>query len=77
LNNKNGNFEAHYISDNVGNICCIVAADFNNDGMIDLYVGNHGQANQLYINKGNGKFHVQSGFQTMTVLRLLLLLQLM
>jgi enediyne biosynthesis protein E4 len=32
------------------------AADFNNDGWIDLYVANDGQPNQLWINQHNGAF---------------------
>jgi hypothetical protein len=30
--------------------------DFNNDGYIDLWVGNHGSAASLYQNQGNGTF---------------------
>lgn len=33
-----------------------VAADFNGDGWLDLYVANDGMANQLWINQGNGRF---------------------
>jgi len=32
------------------------AADFNNDGWIDLYVANDSQPNQLWINQHNGTF---------------------
>ncbi len=34
----------------------VSTADFNNDGWIDIYVGNDGQANQLWINQHNGTF---------------------
>jgi hypothetical protein len=34
----------------------ISTADFNGDGWIDIYVGNDGQPNQLWINQTNGTF---------------------
>ena len=34
----------------------VSAADFNNDGWIDLYVANDSQPNQLWINQHNGTF---------------------
>ncbi len=34
----------------------ISTADFNGDGWIDIYVGNDGQPNQLWINQKNGTF---------------------
>jgi hypothetical protein len=34
----------------------VIAADFNGDGLVDLYVANDGAANRLWINKGNGTF---------------------
>jgi hypothetical protein len=34
----------------------VVAADFDNDGWPDIYVGNDGQPNQLWINQRNGTF---------------------
>ncbi len=34
----------------------VVAADFNLDGWLDLYVANDGAANQLWINQQNGRF---------------------
>ena len=34
----------------------VVAADFNGDGWIDIYVANDGQPNQLWINQRNGTF---------------------
>merc|ERR1719159_1406340 len=32
------------------------SADVNGDGHLDLFVANFGQANTLYVNKGNGIF---------------------
>ena len=37
----------------------VVAADFDGDGWPDLYVANDGAANQLWINRGNGRFEDQ------------------
>jgi hypothetical protein len=34
----------------------VSTADFNGDGWLDIYVGNDGQANQLWINQRNGTF---------------------
>lgn len=34
----------------------VVAADLNNDGWIDLYVGNDLQANSLFLNRGGSRF---------------------
>ena len=34
----------------------VVCADFNGDGLIDIYVANDGAANLLWINKGDGTF---------------------
>jgi hypothetical protein len=34
----------------------VSTADFNNDGWIDIYVGNDGMPNQLWINQKNGAF---------------------
>ena len=36
----------------------IAAADFNNDGHIDIVIGNNGEANQLQMNTGNGTFQI-------------------
>ena len=33
-----------------------VAADFNGDGLLDLYVANDGMANRLWFNQGDGTF---------------------
>ena len=38
-----------------------VAADFNNDGWPDLYVSNDGDANDLYLNDGDGTFTRKEG----------------
>ncbi len=34
----------------------VAAADFNGDDRVDLFVGNDGRVNQLWINQGNGTF---------------------
>ena len=34
----------------------VSTADFNNDGWLDIYVGNDGMANQLWMNQKNGTF---------------------
>lgn len=34
----------------------VVAADFNGDGLTDLYVANDADENQLWINRGGGRF---------------------
>jgi len=36
------------------------AGDFNGDGYIDLFAANSGQANELYINQGNGTFREEA-----------------
>jgi hypothetical protein len=36
-----------------------VAADFDGDGRLDLYVANDGTANQLWLNRGQGRFEEQ------------------
>src|SRR5207245_249755 len=37
----------------------VVAADFDGDGRLDLYVANDGTANLLWLNRGNGRFEEQ------------------
>jgi hypothetical protein len=39
-----------------GNGLGVVCADLDNDGWVDLYVANDGNANQLWRNKGDGSF---------------------
>jgi enediyne biosynthesis protein E4 len=34
----------------------VTCADFNGDGLVDIYVANDGAANLLWINKGDGRF---------------------
>jgi hypothetical protein len=34
----------------------VSTADFNNDGWLDIYVGNDGMPNQLWMNQQNGRF---------------------
>lgn len=34
----------------------VTCADFNGDGLIDIYVANDGSANLLWLNRGNGEF---------------------
>ncbi len=40
----------------------VVAADFNNDGWLDVYVTNDGMPNQLYVNGGDGTFREDALF---------------
>jgi hypothetical protein len=59
-NNGNGTFtdvsKASGIADSPGKSFGAVASDFNNDGLIDLFVANDTMPNFLFINKGDGKF---------------------
>jgi hypothetical protein len=41
----------------------VTCADFNGDGLIDIYVANDGAANLFWINKGDGKFE-ESGLMS-------------
>ncbi len=40
---------------------CSVWFDYNNDGLMDLFVKNYGDANDLYQNNGNGTFALVAG----------------
>ena len=61
LNNRDGTFTD--ITKSSGTGCgnlkatnSVLFADFNNDGKLDLFVGNRGGGNKLFLNEGNGKF---------------------
>ncbi len=61
LNNHDGTFTD--ITKSSGTGCgslkatnSVLFADFNNDGRLDLFVGNRGGGNFLFLNEGNGKF---------------------
>jgi len=59
-NNRDGTFTDVTVKSGVarefGPALGAVAADFNGDGWIDLYVANDGQPNQLWINQHDGTF---------------------
>jgi hypothetical protein len=59
-NRGDGTFEdvtlASGISKEFGAGFGVVAADFNLDGWMDIYVANDGDSNQLWINNGDGSF---------------------
>ncbi len=59
-NNGDGTFtksEANSVTKEASFSTCGVWADYNNDGLIDLFVANtYGENNSLYENKGNGNF---------------------
>jgi hypothetical protein len=44
------------LSQTFGPALGVVAADFDNNGALDLYVANDGAANQLWLNQGAGRF---------------------
>jgi len=44
------------LSQEYGSGLGVVAADFNGDGHVDIYVANDGKPNQLWINLGDGRF---------------------
>ncbi len=45
-----------------GRAMSVTAADFNNDGLIDVFTSNDAMENYFYINKGGGKF-AESGLE--------------
>ena len=59
-NRGNGTFEdvttASGIADTFGAALGVVAADFNQDGWVDIFVANDGDANQLWLNNQAGGF---------------------
>jgi hypothetical protein len=59
-NNGDGTFsdvsKESGISKSLAKAWGVVAADINNDGRMDLFVGNDTVANFLFANRGNGKF---------------------
>ena len=59
-NRGNGTFEDVTIAAGVGKEfghgLGVIAADFNDDGWIDIYVANDGDPNQMWINQKNGTF---------------------
>ena len=59
-NNGDGTFtEVGHLSDigkSLGKAWGVVAADINNDGLMDLFVANDTLANFLFANRGGGKF---------------------
>jgi enediyne biosynthesis protein E4 len=59
-NNRNGTFTDVTVKSGVarefGPALGVVAADFNGDGWVDLYVANDGQPNQLWVNQHDGTF---------------------
>nr|VFJ63957.1 MAG: Repeat domain-containing protein [Candidatus Kentron sp. FW] len=59
-NRGNGTFEdvsgrSGIVKENAGSLG-VVSADFNGDGWVDIYVGNDGRPNQLWINQKDGSF---------------------
>lgn len=59
-NKGNGVFEDVTVTASIdqefGHGLGVVTADFNNDGWVDIFVANDGDANQLWINQKNGTF---------------------
>ena len=48
------------ITTEYGGALGVIAADFSGDGWPDIYVANDGMANQLWINRGDGRFDNQA-----------------
>ena len=59
-NNGDGTFtditESSGIDRVTGRALGVIAADFDRDGLVDLYVANDATENQLWMNQGNAKF---------------------
>jgi len=59
-NNGNGTFtdvsRESGIANSLGKSWGVVAVDINNDGWMDLFVGNDTVPNSLFVNRGNGHF---------------------
>jgi enediyne biosynthesis protein E4 len=59
-NNGDGTFtdvsQASGIANSLGKAWGVVATDVNNDGRLDLFVGNDTVPNFLFMNRGNGRF---------------------
>ena len=59
-NRGDGTFEDHTtpsgLGSHAGASLGVVAADFDADGWLDLYVANDGEENNLWLNKGDGSF---------------------
>ncbi|MBA2647127.1 MAG: CRTAC1 family protein [Pyrinomonadaceae bacterium] len=59
-NEGNGKFvdvsQSSGITSAFGPALGVTCADFNSDGLVDIYVANDGAANLLWLNKGNGDF---------------------
>jgi hypothetical protein len=59
INTDDGTFEENAVEVLLGGASdtrSVVVADINNDGMLDIIIGNSGQKNQLLINSGDGTF---------------------
>ncbi|MFQ5627119.1 MAG: CRTAC1 family protein [bacterium] len=59
-NNRDGTFSDYSQHSGIGAIAAkglgVVSADFNNDGLADIYVANDEEPNNLWINKGDFRF---------------------
>tara|TARA_R110002094_G_C4910135_1_gene210895 strand:+ start:62 stop:1924 length:1863 start_codon:yes stop_codon:yes gene_type:complete len=47
-------------------VVCVSAADIDNDGNVDLFVGNHFSLSQIFMNQGGGIFVEQGAMRGMT-----------
>lgn len=59
-NTGNGRFadvsRTALVGGHLGPALGVATADFDNDGWVDIFVANDGEANQLWMNRGNGTF---------------------